>query len=96
MVAKNENTLNTSVTGGGLDAINGMAFTTIDRDQDVWASNCASLHGDGGWWYSDCTQVNLNGQRATSSPNNLLQQSYRDSNVVRMISSSEMKMIRVE
>ena len=55
MVAKSENTLNTTITGRGIDYSNGMAFTTIDRDQDLWVSDCASYTGDGGWWFRACT-----------------------------------------
>ena len=43
--------------------INGMKFTTKDRDNDIWAKNCAvSEHGGnaGGWWYRDCAWIVLN------------------------------------
>ena len=96
MVAKIENTLNTTVTGFGLDYSNGMAFTTIDREQDLWVSDCASHHGDGGWWFRACTYANLNGQRATSSLHTVLQQAYYDGSEWEMVASSEIKMIRVE
>ena len=34
---------------------NEMQFSTTDRDNDVWPSNCASTYGDGGgWWYKNC------------------------------------------
>ena len=33
---------------------NGMQFTTTDRDNDVWPSNCASSYGGSGWWYKGC------------------------------------------
>ena len=96
MVAKSENTLNTTITGRGLDYINGMAFTTIVRDQDVWFSDCASHFGDGVWWFRACTYANLNGQKVNSSLVPRLQQHYNDGGGSKMISSSEMKMIRVE
>ena len=43
--------------------LNGMKFTTFDRDHDEWGKgNCATKHGnDGGWWYRYCAFVNLNG-----------------------------------
>ncbi|KAI0226078.1 Fibrinogen C domain-containing protein 1-B [Lamellibrachia satsuma] len=41
---------------------NGMAFTTMDRDNDVYTpSNCATFYM-GGWWYKECARANLNGR----------------------------------
>ena len=45
--------------------LNGMAFTTKDKDNDKWGSNCAV--GDaggnaGGWWYKACSNIFLNHQ----------------------------------
>ena len=43
--------------------INGMQFTTYDRDNNPWHGNCAlNGHGDesGGWWHSTCNHINLN------------------------------------
>ncbi|GFR91128.1 fibrinogen-like protein 1 [Elysia marginata] len=40
---------------------NGMPFTTHDRDNDVWSSNCA-IEYVGAWWYKSCHLANLNGQ----------------------------------
>ena len=40
---------------------NGMRFSTIDRDNDKWGSDCAKIYGKGsGWWYKWCQMVNLN------------------------------------
>lgn len=37
-------------------------FSTKDQDNDIDNRNCAvNLGGNGGWWYSDCVYVNLNG-----------------------------------
>ena len=44
--------------------INGMKFTTKDRDNDLHISNCAgAVHGNrGGWWYRTCSNIYLNSQ----------------------------------
>nr|KAG5708041.1 hypothetical protein BaRGS_025179 [Batillaria attramentaria] len=39
----------------------GMKFSTVDRDNDLTTGNCAEYRGGGGWWYTRCTDVNLNG-----------------------------------
>ena len=41
--------------------INGMPFSTPDRDNDVSSSNCASHGGGSGWWFNACHNVNPNG-----------------------------------
>ena len=42
--------------------LNGMQFSTRDRDNDNSDSNCATLFGGGsGWWFNDCFRCNLNG-----------------------------------
>ena len=41
--------------------LNGMAFTTFDKDNDVReGSSCPIVHS-GGWWYRNCFPANLNG-----------------------------------
>merc|ERR1719431_1654496 len=43
-------------SGLTLDYNNEMAFTTSDRDNDIWISNCAAYSTiSGGWWYDGCT-----------------------------------------
>ena len=45
--------------------INGQQFSTLDRDNDIWAAGHCALksHGStapGGWWYKSCFKINLN------------------------------------
>ena len=37
----------------------GMFFTTKDRDNDIYDSNCAVMFA-GGWWHKDCYELNPN------------------------------------
>lgn len=43
------------------DYQNHMQFSAIDRDRDTSNSNCAANY-EGGWWYSHCQHVNINGK----------------------------------
>ena len=44
--------------------LNGTHFTTKDRDNDKWESNCAKDHlsNAGGWWYDQCSAIYINYQ----------------------------------
>ena len=42
------------------ESYSGAAFSTIDRDNDVWSQSCAVAQ-KGAWWYTECHQANLNG-----------------------------------
>ena len=52
-----------SGTAGGdsLAYHNNRAFTTKDRDHDIYRGNCA-VTNTGAWWYKSCQHSNLNGK----------------------------------
>jgi len=41
--------------------LNGMKFSTLDNDNDNNKGNCA-VYWKSGWWYNNCTNINLNKQ----------------------------------
>lgn len=48
--------------GTGTDNINGMKFSTFDKDNDLRSDHCTDVMGVGGWWFNSCNDAYLNGQ----------------------------------
>ena len=49
-----------SVSGDGMDAHSGMAFSTKDKDQDTGTQHCAD-NFKGAFWYRRCYEFHPNG-----------------------------------
>ncbi|KAL4717445.1 hypothetical protein ACJJTC_000594 [Scirpophaga incertulas] len=47
--------------GDAFEYQNHMEFSAIDRDRDISNTHCAGNY-EGGWWYSHCQHVNINGK----------------------------------
>ena len=54
-----------STAGDSLTSHNGQRFSTPDRDNDEWGSNCA-VHFHGPWWHRNCYRSLLTGKYYTS------------------------------
>ena len=56
------NTTNPMTANSTRNNLNGMRFTTRDRDNDNYKRNCAVdfVGNAGGWWYSSCTLTRFN------------------------------------
>ncbi|XP_005100635.2 fibrinogen-like protein A [Aplysia californica] len=48
--------------------LDGMAFSTYDRDNDKSAVNCVKDLYHGAWWHNSCTSINPNGDWKGYSP----------------------------
>ena len=47
----------------GMSHMNGMKFSTIDQDNDLYTTPCSKTHGgNGGWWYNNCFRECMNGR----------------------------------
>jgi len=47
---------------------NGYEFTTYDRDNDQWGTNCA-VENVGGFWYKDCAWASVNAMKRSGYDN---------------------------
>ena len=83
----------TRSTGSG--NLNGMAFSTSDRDNDRFSGNCAA-DWQGAWWYNSCTYSNLNGLYLAGQSNNdgVIWQYFNASSSWNTLRYSEMKLRR--
>ncbi|KAE8595613.1 hypothetical protein XENTR_v10015812 [Xenopus tropicalis] len=79
--------------GDSLSYNNGMAFSTKDRDNDQWSSNCAT-NWPGAWWFNDCFIADLNGVyrlQQNSNPIGVLWATASTSSINYSFKISEMK-----
>ena len=54
----------------GSHSLNGMPFTTKDKDNDKWSKNCAVNDAGGnagGWWYKACSHIFVNHKYKSST-----------------------------
>jgi len=55
--------------------MNGMKFSTHDRDQDADSRDCAQVF-HGAWWYKDCYELNPNGMYLTPGSDDVTSMNY--------------------
>jgi len=68
----------------------GHAFSTKDRDNDTWSKNCAT-HFKGGWWFSACQRVNINGLHLSSNKSSSTSASWYDGKKDQSMKTTSMK-----
>ncbi|KAK6172049.1 hypothetical protein SNE40_018013 [Patella caerulea] len=68
--------------GDSMIGLNGSAFSTFDRDNDLDAArNCAREY-QGGWWYNACADCNPNGQIKTSGNASSINELYWETDTI--------------
>ncbi|XP_069937015.1 fibrinogen-like protein 1 [Cherax quadricarinatus] len=56
------------ITSGSWGTMNGMYFSTKDRDNDDWSGNCAAeIRNGGGWWFARCGVASPTSPHVTTS-----------------------------
>ncbi|XP_045187762.2 techylectin-5A-like [Mercenaria mercenaria] len=79
--------------GDDFSSHSGMMFTTEDEDNDIAENtNCAKYY-NGGWWFSNCHNANLNGEYgSTESGHGIMW--YSVTGLTQSLSVTEMKIKR--
>lgn len=62
---KNSHIITNDIVGDTLFYNNNMKFTTLDQDNDLDSTNCAT-HWRSGWWFNACSIDNPNGEYTDS------------------------------
>jgi len=58
--------LHSSIKFNFMEYANGYPFSTVDADHDVCGCNCAADYGRGGWWFTNCHNINPTGYYSDS------------------------------
>ena len=76
--------------------LNGMPFTTHDRDNDPLSGNNCAAHRQGAWWDRTCTHANLNGLYLSDQVNHrgIVWQYFNATGSFRTLRYSDMKLRR--
>eukprot|EP00105_Crassostrea_gigas_P002700 XP_011415318.1 PREDICTED: fibroleukin [Crassostrea gigas] len=63
LAGSNTGNLGDSMINAGYSGanLNGMSFSTVDRDNDHWKGGHCAAYYKGGWWFNSCHDAFLNG-----------------------------------